>query len=354
MEFTTGRKMRILVATTSTIPAYSGGWTTPLDLFGDEHQAMYVVRDLDRGSRTIEGVKCVGVRGTRIIPEQLPCSGRIENALLHRLFSRSIEKHFKQFRADFVLCLDYLAGYAAKDTGIPYAMRFHSNPGQETETLKFKELVSKALFATACPFTYIPKIEVIPHNQDLSRFIYNESDSAERAVLLTTINDFREPDIFIDGIMMSKKMEGDIVGTGTDTDIKRIKDLCANTNGRVRCIDPVPRLMIPELLRNYQVGVAIIKKVVPVHYQMKVNAYMASGLFTLVNPWTHIAVEAPTFVGQFSTVKELAVHFDNLSENWLETLEIRREALKWILESYSVEIPRKRFREILDEINKRE
>ena len=87
----------------------------------------------------------------------------------------------------------------------------------------------------------------------------------------------------------------------------------------------------------------------PTVYQMKVNAYMASGLYTLAKPWTHIASEAPDLIGIFTTARNLADCLDYLSDNWLDTLETRRRALTWIHENYSVEIPRKRFREILSE-----
>ncbi len=76
-------------------------------------------------------------------------------------------------------------------------------------------------------------------------------------------------------------MKGDIVGTGEDT--RRIDAICGKTGGRVRRLPPVPRLGVPELLRNYQVGVATIKKV-PLHYQMKVNAYISSGSSPWRNP----------------------------------------------------------------------
>ncbi len=146
--------------------------------------------------------------------------------------------------------------------------------------------------------------------------------------------------------MLSKNISGDIVGTGIER--KRIASLCKKTGGRVRCLPPVPRLKVPELLNNYQIGVATVKKV-PVHYQMKVNGYMASGLFTLSKPWTHIALEAPALVRTFTTARELADQLDYLTENWADTLETRRKARDWINEHYSVEIPRKRFREILNE-----
>lgn len=332
--------MRILVATTSTIPAFSGGWTTPLDLFGNEHEAMYLIRDFPPGERTIEGIKVAGV---------LPGSSlagpfdRFRNGAARRLFRAKMGKYYKSFRADFVLCLDSDAGFQALYAGLPYALRFHA-PEPSLTAERLNRLLSGALFATASPLVYVPGVEVLPHNQDLSRFTYTEHPAAERAVLLTTINPFREPELFIEGVMLSKNMKGDIVGTGEHTD--RVDSMCERTGGRVRRLPPVPRLGVPALLRNYQVGVATIKKV-PLHYQMKVNAYISSGLFTLAKPWTHIAVEAPELVRTFTTAEELASQLDYLEENWGETLETRRAANRWIHENYSVEIPRKRFREIL-------
>lgn len=108
------------------------------------------------------------------------------------------------------------------------------------------------------------------------------------------------------------------------------------------------RLKIPELLGGYQIGVATIKKV-PVHYQMKINSYMASGLFTLAKPWTHIAVEAPELVRTFITAGDLAEQFDWTAEHWDETLETRRAAKQWVYDNYSVDSARKRFNQILEE-----
>ncbi len=332
--------MRILVATTSTIPAFSGGWTTPLDLFGNEHEAMYLIRDFPPGERTIEGIKVAGVLSGRPLSRPLD---RFRDAAARRLFRVKLGKYFNTFRADFVLCLDSDAGFQALHAGVPYALRLHS-PEPSLKGERLNRLLSGALFATACPLTYIPGVEILPHNQDLSRFTYTEHPAAERAVLLTTINPFREPELFIEGVMLSKNMKGDIVGTGENTG--RIDAMCNRTGGRVRRLPPVPRLEIPSLLGNYQVGVATVKKV-PLHYQMKVNDYIASGLFTLAKPWTHIAVEAPELVRTFTTAQELASQMDYLQENWAETLEIRRAANRWVHENYSVEIPRKRFREIL-------
>ena len=106
---------------------------------------------------------------------------------------------------------------------------------------------------------------------------------------------------------------------------------------------------MPHLLNDYQIGIATVLNVSPVIYQMKVNAYMAAGLYTLAKPWTHIVAEAPELVGVFTTAQDLADRLDYLSENWAETLEVRRQAKNWIHKHYSVEIPRKRFNEILNE-----
>lgn len=337
--------MRIIVATTYTIPAFSGGWTTPLDLLGTDHQAMYVTRSFPPVSRNIEGVSVVGAGITGIFRKPFPRMQRYWDGLDRRFFRRELLRNFKSFKADFALCLDPEAGYAALRSGIPYAMRFHSQILKESEGPCFDKLMSEALFKISCQQTNVPGTVEIPHNQDLSRFIYAEAPSPERAILLTSIDDIHEPEIFVEGVMLSKKMKGDIVGTGPEKN--RIRAICERTNGRVKCLPPVPRLKIPSLLSNYQIGVATVKQVAPVLYQMKVNAYMASGLYTLAKPWTHISHEAPELVGTFITPEDLAVQFDYLQMNWESTLPIRRKAREWIHEHYSVEIPRKRFNEIL-------
>ncbi len=339
--------MRIIVATTHTIPAFSGGWTTPLDLLGSRHQAMYVIRKLRASSRTIEGIKCVGTGDVGFLTGPWKRAERYRHTFVRQQFRKSLIKHFHKFKANFVLCLDSDAGYAAMELQLPYAMRFHSKLCDTDHTTQFDLMMKNAVFATCCPETHIPGVEVLAHNQDLSRFRFNESKTAERAILLTSIDRIHEPELFIEGIMLSRTMKGDIVGTGSERE--RIARICSKTGGRVRCLPPVPRLKVPDLLTSYQAGVATVLKVSPVVYQMKVNAYMASGLYTLAKPWTHIVHEAPDLVSTFVTAQDLADQFNYLSENWMETLETRRKARDWINKYYSVEIPRKRFDEILKE-----
>jgi len=337
--------MRIVVATTYTIPAFSGGWTTPLDLFGLDHQAMYVIRNYPAVTRTIEGIKVVGTASLPFLGRPWPHLDRFRHRAQQKLFRKELERQFRAFRGNFILCLDPEAGYAAMESGLPYAMRFHSQVLKNAEGPCFGKLLSESLFNISCPRTDVPGTEVIPHNQDLSRFSYREAPRPERSLLLTSIDEIHEPEVFIEGIMLSRNMKGDIVGTGPD--VKKIRALCGKTRGRVRCLPPVPRLQIPALLSGYQTGVATVKQVAPVLYQMKVNAYMASGLYTLAKPWTHISHEAPDLIGTFITPGDLGDQFNFLENNWESTLPVRRKAREWIQEHYSVEIPRRRFNEIL-------
>ncbi len=53
--------MKILIASTGTIPGYSGGWTTTLDLLGEKHQSMYVISGAKPGLHSMEGVQYLGL-----------------------------------------------------------------------------------------------------------------------------------------------------------------------------------------------------------------------------------------------------------------------------------------------------
>ncbi len=339
--------MRIIVATTYTLPGYSGGWTTPLDLFGDEHRAMYVIRNAPRRRRTVEGVPVAGVGVRGLLSLSWKKAERLRRAAAEHLFRRTIERCFDDFQADFVLCLDEKAGSAALGAGLPYVLRFHSKVSRESQGPLFRKVMKGAVFAITGPTTQVEGIREIPHNQDLSRFRYHESPRAERAILLTVINSVHEPEVFVEGVMKSQTMCGDIVGDGPLR--PRIQQMCRQTGGRVRCLPPVFRLQVPQLLDEYQIGVATGLKIMPVWYQMKVNAYMASGLYTITRPWTHVAVEAPDLVSTFHSPGELGRHLDRVSRNWEETLPVRRQARDWIHRNYSVEIPRRMFRQLLRE-----
>ena len=339
--------MRILVATTYTLPGYSGGWTTPLDLFGDEHRAMYVIRNAARSRRTVEGVPVVGAGVRGLLSRSWKRGERFRRAAAERLFRRTMDRCFSEFEADFVLCLDEKAGYSAMGVGLPYALRFHSKVSRELMGPRFRSVMQNAIFAITGPTTQVEGIPEIPHNQDLSRFHYRESPQAERALLLTGINPVHEPEVFVEGVMYSKSMRGDLVGDGPLRG--RIREMCQQTGGRVRCLPPVLRLQVPELLQRYQIGVATGLKIMPVWYQMKVNAYMASGLYTITRPWTHVAVEAPDLVSTFESPRELGEQLDRVSRNWSDTLSVRRKARDWVNRNYSVDIPRRMFREILRE-----
>ncbi len=327
--------MRIIVASSGTIPGYSGGWTTTLDLLGDSHQCMYVISNAKPGLHSMEGVP---YRGLGLKNHYLRVIGKTITA-------SAIKRAYTKFNADFVMCLDETMGFSLLKTGLPYAMRFHRKVETSVVGEPLEKLLAGALFSTACQGTDVPGVEVIPHNQDLSRFSFAPAAKPERALLLTCINEVHEPDLFIEGICLSRSMKGDIIGTGPSR--RRIEKVCRSTAGRVRCLDPVPRLQVGQLSGKYQVGVATIIRRDKVVYQMKINMYLACGMHTMVKPYTHIVKEAPDLVDEFSSARELADKLDETVEKWKELEPRRKRAREWVLKNYSVDIPRRRFEEIL-------
>lgn len=337
--------MRILIASSGTIPGYSGGWTTTLDLLGNNHKAMYVISNARLGLHNMEGVKYFGLGLGQEDGMIYPLPRRFAGPLRKLLAPYAVKWAFRKFNADFVMCLDELMGFLVQKTGLPYAMRFHTKVDPSVVGAPLEKLLEGALFSTACKGSDVPGVGMIPHNQDLSRFSFSRAVKPERALFLTSINEVHEPELFIEGITLSKNMKGDIIGTGPLKN--RIKKICHTTSGRVRLLDPIPRLQVGNLSGKYQIGVATIIRRDRVVYQMKINMYLACGMHTLVKPYTHIVKEAPELVETFSTPRELADGFDEITERWMELEPRRKRARDWVLENYSVEIPRKRFREIL-------
>ncbi len=337
--------MRILVATTATIPGYSGGWTTTLDLLQPEHEPFYLVTGAKPGLHVMEGVEYLGLG-----------LGGEWNGLMKRLVGRTqrlvtpaaMRWAFRRHRADFVLCLDEQMGLSAMKAGLPYAMRFHSYVSEVIKGPILEEMLDRALFATASQGAEVPGVEIMPHYQDLSRFAFAPPAKPERALLLTCINSRHEPWVFIEGIMGSRDMKGDIVGTGPLR--KKMEKACAATGGRVRCLDPVPRLRIGELSGRYQVGVATHILDYPVNtYHMKINTYMACGMHSVVKPFSHVARLAPELVHIFNDAGELSQRLDEIRAGWRELEDRRRKAREWVMVNASVEIPKRRFRELLKE-----
>ena len=327
--------MRILIASSGTIPGYSGGWTTTLDLLGDSHQSMYVISSAKPGLHIMEGVQYLG----------LGLNDRYTRLIRKTIASYAVKWAYKKFNADFVMCLDAFMGFSVQKTGLPYAMRFHTKVDPSVIGAPLDNLLRGALFSTACKGSDVPGVEEFPHNQDLSRFSFAPAVKPERALLLTCINEVHEPDLFIEGICLSRSMKGDIIGTGPSK--TRIEKVCHSTGGKVNCLEPVPRLQVGQLSGKYQVGVATIIRRDKVVYQMKVSIYLACGMHTLVKPYTHIVKEAPELVETFSSPRELADRLDEVEDRWRELESRRVRGREWVLKNYSVDIPRKRFEEIL-------
>ena len=338
--------MRILIASHDTIPGYSGGWTTPLDLLQDEHEIAYAVKRGRAGHYVLEGVPVYSVETGLRFAGNWPVLNRVRIALASHPFRNIIAKAFESHKADFVLCLNVYSAIECLALNLPYALRFHGAPSR-TPPGVLRKLLDNALFVTLCQGVEIPgeNFETLMHFIDLTRFDYVEHPKAEKVLMLSTLNPLRQPELFIEGVMQSK-LSGTIIGDGILR--RKVEKLCKETNGKVTYHSPVPRLDLPEFLNQFQIGVACFQKV-PLIYQMRVNEYMASGLYPLVMPWTHLAAEAPDITQTFESPEELAERIDFLADNWEETLDSRRKAREFVLENYDVSTPKTRMREILEE-----
>jgi len=338
--------VRFIVASTATIPGYSGGWSTPLDLFGDEHRAMYVISSCPPGLHRMEKVFYLGlgIPGRRYRSSFLE---RIKSKLYRELMPRAVKLSFGWFGADIVLCLDEPAGFAVMKTGLPYAMRFHNRIHPSSDPDAVKKLIEGALFATACESTAVPGAVSLPHIEDLSRYRFAPPLKPERALLLTVLDDDHRPEDFISGIMGSRSMAGDIVGTGPLR--KRIRRLCRETGGRVRLLPPIPRLALRGLSGRYQVGVATLAPREKPVYQMKTVTYMAMGMHVIASGWSYLGNGADGLVHRYSTPGEMSEALDDISENWEEYEPRRRAALDWVTENYSIEGARRIFNGLLKE-----
>ena len=336
--------MRILVATYHTLPGYSGGWTTPLDLLEKDYDVRYVVARGDGGHYELEGIP---VHGLRMIFRNNSVSGlksRLSQKISEIAFGLAIRREFRVFRPDFVLCLDVLSARRCVSLKLPYALRIHTQP-ISTPPKEIKRLLNSALFATMSPSINIPGVEVLPHTEDLDRFTYIEHPSAKEVVFVSSLDSIRRPMLFFEGVMKSS-LKGTIVGDGPLR--KEIESACASSGGKVTYHEPVLRNELPAFLNRFQIGVACYSKVQEI-YQMKVPEYQASGIFPLVMPWTHIALEAPELTETFETPEELAACIDDTAKHWHETLERRRKGRDFALKYYHVARAKKRFREILEE-----
>lgn len=336
--------MRIVIASSSTIPGYSGGWTTPLDLLGTEHQAMYVICGSPPWLRQLEGVSILGLGLT---------THQLRNSLLERIRCKverelvpvAMKHCFKRFRADFLMCLDENAGFAAERTGLPYVMRFHQKIDPGTNPVQLEHLIKGSVFSTASQSTGVPGAIVLPHYEDMSRFRFSKPARPERALLLSVLNSERSPWDFVDGVMGSRSMKGDIIGTGPlNGEVGR---LCSATGGRVRLLPPLPRLRTSEISGSYQVGVATLAPRSTFLYQMKINAYMSCGMHVVVNPWTEAAHEIPDLLDIYENPGELSAILDSIQENWRNLEDRRQSALLWVKENCSIETPRRIFNDLL-------
>ncbi len=337
--------MRILVATYHALPGYSGGWATPLELMEKDHNVRYVAAKGEEGHYELENIQVYGLRRIFRNNNVSGLTGRFCRKLSETVFGLAIRREFKAFQPDFVLCLDIISARQCISLGLPYALRFHAQPSS-TPLREIERLLNGAIFTTMSPSINIPGVEVLPHTEDLERFTYIEHPSAEEVVLVvSTLDSLRRPMLFVEGVLKSS-LKGTIIGDGPLR--KEVERSCKASGGKLVYHEPVLRTELPDFLNRFQIGVASYIKV-PEIYQMKVPEYQASGIFPLVMPWTHLALEAPELTKTFETPEELAALIDDTARHWDDTLETRRKGRDYALKHYHVAQAKQRFREILEE-----
>lgn len=281
-----------------------------------------------------------------VIPagENLRLLGRAVRRINENGFGRAAQRAWRSFGADFVLCLDVISATQCRRLGVPYALRFHVSHSTTPQPV-LERLVKGAIFATCVDSVEIPGAVVIPHGEDLSRFRYVEHPEALRAVQVATLVDVEMPEIFIRGVAGSR-IPGTIVGDGPL--LPAVRRMCAETSGRVSWHPPVLRLELPELLGGFQIGVATCARIGRRVFQMKVTEYQASGIYPLVSPWSHLAVDEPSLTKTFTTARELSEAVDDTVARWPETLEARRANRDYAFERYDVRRAREIFADILE------
>jgi hypothetical protein len=292
----------------------------------------------------LEGVPILGL-GLLTRRLRNPLLERIRCKVERELVPEALKRCFKRFRADFIMCLDENAGFTALRTGLPYVMRFHQRVDPGTNPSQLEHLIENSVFSTASQSTDVPGAIVLPHYEDMSRYRFSKAVKPERALLFSVLNRERSPWDFVDGVMGSRSMKGDIIGTGPlNGEMGR---LCAATGGRVRLLPPLPRLRTGEISGKYQVGVATLAPRPKPLYQMKINTYMSCGLHLVVNQWTEAAREIPDLLDIYESPAELSAILDTIQESWRSLEDRRRSARSWVMENHSIEIPRRLFNDLL-------
>lgn len=336
--------MRILIATYHTLPGYSGGWTTPLELLADEHEVMYAAARGKAGDYVLEDIPVSGLGSSMRPPFPHGLAGTLLRRFSELAFGALIKRCFRRHSADFILCLDMLSARQCISRGLPYALRIHSHPST-TPANEIRRLMESAIFATAGPSVSIDGMETLPHTENLNRFDYIEHSAAKRVVLVSSLDEVRNPLLFAEGVLMSS-LKGTVVGDGPLR--SSVEEVCRNSGGKLEYHEPVLRTDLPSLLNVFQIGVACHREVNSI-YQMKVPEYQACGIFPLVMPWTHLALEAPDLTLTFRTPEELAMRIDCIAADWGATLEIRRRGRDYAMKNFHVKQAKDRFRNILRE-----
>lgn len=260
--------MRILIVSFDTIPGYSGGFTTNVDLISRDHELTWVTGRLPGNITHIEGMKTY------------------KPDYSHGAFKDFI-KHMFQEGYDFCLCLGDRESAICQELGIPYMTRYHTIPFDSSLQLAYK--VKKDAFWTIENHHILPKDlidTVIPHAIDPERYAdcyqkHLETDYTQiRFVLLATLNWVEDPFTFIKACKQAK-VQGWIIGDGVLR--QEVITRCALSRGYCTYIGAVSHADLPKRLLPFAVGVSTLSEKSPNKSLLKCIEYAAAGL-TIIQP----------------------------------------------------------------------
>lgn len=296
--------MNILVISLDTIPAYSGGWTSNVDLLTKDHAIGFIsARNSPLNQTLIEGIP--------VYPSEYSSAG----------LKKAILEVIKEY--DFCLCLGDRESLVCQELHVPYMTRYHTLPFDGS--LQTARQVKKDAFWTIENHPILPKDivdMVIPHaiNPDryeaCYKFHLQENLTQVNFLMLATLNWVENPTDFINACKMAK-VNGTIVGDGEDRAEVELK--CRFSHGYCNYLGARTHAELPEVLRNYNVGVSTLHPNSPNKYLLKSIEYAAAGLVIIQPELAKLEIPCLTY-NHLSKLIDLLGNYMYDSPNIMRTI----------------------------------
>jgi hypothetical protein len=333
--------VKILIASFHTMPGISGGWTTPLDLLGPDHEVTYVVSRGRPGRYRLEGVEvnCAQLKLPMVTrPGRLAGYASRWNLLAFRHVLRQIAA---SRRFDCLVCLETVSAICAQKVGLRYVLRLHDYP----DAAQYERAKKNAVLVTSVDPS-VPGARYLPHAIDVSRYHYNDFAVARSAVLVAALDPATAPLTFVRAVAQSN-VPGTIYGDGSMR--PAVARACRETTGKVTYAGPVQRLALDSIYQRHEIGIACINRARN-PYIMKISDYQACGLYPVVQQGTHLSLDRPDLCRVFRTEDELTEQINWVHEHWSALGPIRLANRAYVEKHYDVAEPRRLFYGWLSEL----